>query len=127
MVVASPPLTITARSGDSAPQNVPTEAPATQPVPRWPSSVWRSAPTQASAKQPAQPAATSRALAIDAGAMSGQADRRGPTSGARRDHPNSSGDNLIFIDAIALYPDDSAPAVELPPTPAPTDTISLNR
>lgn len=32
------------------------------------------------------------------------------------DHPQSSGDNLIFIDAIALYPDDSAPQVELPPT-----------
>lgn len=26
-------------------------------------------------------------------------------------HPSSSGDNLIFIDAIALYPDESAPAV----------------
>ena len=38
------------------------------------------------------------------------------------DHPQSSGDNIILIDAIALYPDDSAPAVELPPTPAPTDT-----
>lgn len=30
------------------------------------------------------------------------------------DHPTSTGDNLIFIDAIALYPDDSAPAVEVP-------------
>lgn len=38
------------------------------------------------------------------------------------DHPQSSGDNIILIDAIALYPDESAPAVELPPTPAPTDT-----
>lgn len=35
------------------------------------------------------------------------------------DHPQSSGDNLILVDAIALYPDDSAPAVELPPTPTP--------
>jgi hypothetical protein len=34
------------------------------------------------------------------------------------DHPNSTGDNLIFIDAIALYPDESAPAVD-PPTPTP--------
>jgi hypothetical protein len=32
------------------------------------------------------------------------------------DHPTSTGDNFIFIDAIALYPDESAPAVELPPT-----------
>jgi len=41
------------------------------------------------------------------------------------DHPQSTGDNLIFIDAIALYPDDSAPAVEVPtntPEPAPTAT-----
>jgi hypothetical protein len=38
------------------------------------------------------------------------------------DHPQSGGDDIILIDAIALYPDDSAPAVELPPTPAPTDT-----
>jgi hypothetical protein len=35
------------------------------------------------------------------------------------DHPNSSGDNLIFIDAIALYPDESAPAAIEPPTPTP--------
>ncbi len=35
------------------------------------------------------------------------------------DHPQSSGDNLILVDAIALYPDDSAPAVELPPTATP--------
>ena len=40
------------------------------------------------------------------------------------DHPQSSGagDDLILVDAIALYPDDSAPQVELPPTPAPTET-----
>jgi hypothetical protein len=37
------------------------------------------------------------------------------------DHPSSSGDNLIFVDVIALYPDESAPAVELP-TPMPTPT-----
>ncbi|MCC6456384.1 MAG: hypothetical protein IT328_15625 [Caldilineaceae bacterium] len=39
------------------------------------------------------------------------------------DHPASTGDNFIFIDAIALLPDESAPAVavEIPPTPeAPT-------
>jgi hypothetical protein len=35
------------------------------------------------------------------------------------DHPSSSGDNFIFIDALALYPDESAPAVELPPTAIP--------
>ena len=36
------------------------------------------------------------------------------------DHPTSTGDNLIFIDAIALYPDESAPSVEPPaPTPEP--------
>lgn len=39
------------------------------------------------------------------------------------DHPTSTGDNLIYIDAIALYPDESAPAVEVPPTAVPpTDT-----
>lgn len=39
------------------------------------------------------------------------------------DHPSSTGDNLIYIDAIALYPDESAPAVEVPPTAVPpTDT-----
>jgi len=41
------------------------------------------------------------------------------------DHPTSTGDNLIYVDAIALYPDESAPAVEIPPTPTPvppTDT-----
>lgn len=36
------------------------------------------------------------------------------------DHPQSAGDDLIFIDAIALYPDESAPQVELPPTETPT-------
>lgn len=35
------------------------------------------------------------------------------------DHPQSTGDNLIFIDALALYPDESAPAAQAPP---PTDT-----
>jgi hypothetical protein len=35
------------------------------------------------------------------------------------DHPTSTGDNIILLDAIALYPDESAPQVELPP---PTDT-----
>lgn len=41
------------------------------------------------------------------------------------DHPNSSGDNLILVDAIALYPDESAPAAVAPPptnTPEPTAT-----
>ncbi len=38
------------------------------------------------------------------------------------DHPTSGGDDFIFIDAIALYPDDSAPEVEIPPTPEPTAT-----
>lgn len=32
------------------------------------------------------------------------------------DHPSSTGDNLIYVDVIALYPDESAPAVEIPPT-----------
>lgn len=37
------------------------------------------------------------------------------------DHPQSTGDNFIFIDAIALYPDESAPAIELTlPTETPT-------
>lgn len=35
------------------------------------------------------------------------------------DHPQSTGDNIILIDVIALYPDESAPAVEIPPTPEP--------
>ncbi len=35
------------------------------------------------------------------------------------DHPSSTGDNFIFIDALALYPDESAPAVEIPPTAIP--------
>jgi hypothetical protein len=41
------------------------------------------------------------------------------------DHIPNGGDNLIFVDAIALYPDESAPAVEIPPTdtpPPPTET-----
>jgi hypothetical protein len=39
------------------------------------------------------------------------------------DHPSSTGGgDLIFIDAIALYPDESAPAVEATPTPVPADT-----
>lgn len=38
------------------------------------------------------------------------------------DHPSSTGDNLIYIDVIALYPDESAPAIEVPPTAVPTDT-----
>jgi hypothetical protein len=38
------------------------------------------------------------------------------------DHPTSTGDNLIFVDAIALYPDESAPALDpSTPTPAPTN------
>ncbi len=35
------------------------------------------------------------------------------------DHPRSTGDNLIFVDALALYPDESAPQVEVPPTATP--------
>ncbi len=36
------------------------------------------------------------------------------------DHNRSTGDNYIFVDAIALYPDESAPALATPtPTPAP--------
>lgn len=35
------------------------------------------------------------------------------------DHPRSTGDNLIFVDVIALYPDESAPAL---PAPVATDT-----
>jgi hypothetical protein len=40
------------------------------------------------------------------------------------DHPSSSGDNLILVDAIALYPDESAPAAIAapPPTETPTNT-----
>jgi hypothetical protein len=38
------------------------------------------------------------------------------------DHPVSTGDNLIFVDAIALYPDESAPQAELPAeAPLPTE------
>ena len=40
------------------------------------------------------------------------------------DHPRSTGDNLIFIDAIALYPDESAPAVEVPPSPTPPPPVA---
>ncbi|MCC6170092.1 MAG: hypothetical protein IT329_22935 [Caldilineaceae bacterium] len=36
------------------------------------------------------------------------------------DHPTSTGNDFIFIDVIALYPDESAPQVEIPPTPEPT-------
>lgn len=36
------------------------------------------------------------------------------------DHPSSSGDDIILLDAIALYPDESAPQVEIPPTETPT-------
>ncbi len=36
------------------------------------------------------------------------------------DHPTSTGENLIYIDAISLYPDENAPAVEIPPTATPT-------
>jgi hypothetical protein len=35
------------------------------------------------------------------------------------DHPESAGDDLIFVDVIALYPDESAPAIEVPPTSTP--------
>lgn len=41
------------------------------------------------------------------------------------DHPSSAGDDFIFVDVIALYPDESAPQIELPtpePTPEPTTT-----
>ena len=34
------------------------------------------------------------------------------------DHPSTAADDLILIDVIALYPDESA-AVELPPTATP--------
>lgn len=40
------------------------------------------------------------------------------------DDPSNPNGNLIFVDAIALYPDESAPQVELPPTntpPPPTE------
>jgi hypothetical protein len=36
------------------------------------------------------------------------------------DHPQTASYDLILVDAIALYPDESAPAVELPPTATPT-------
>lgn len=40
------------------------------------------------------------------------------------DHPTSTGDNVIFVDAIGLYPDENAPALPAPtevPTEVPTD------
>ena len=45
------------------------------------------------------------------------------------DHPESQGDDVIFIDAIALYPDESAPApaptpTPIPPTPLPPPTVA---
>lgn len=46
------------------------------------------------------------------------------------DHPTSTGDNLIYVDVIALYPDESAPAIELPtptlppPTPTPEQVVA---
>lgn len=48
------------------------------------------------------------------------------------DHPTSTGDNLIFVDAIALYPDESAPVLEAPtpappPTSIPTDTPAVDQ
>lgn len=40
------------------------------------------------------------------------------------DHPQSrAADDLILIDVIGLYPDDSAPAVELPPTATPAPAV----
>ena len=43
------------------------------------------------------------------------------------DHPSTAADDLILIDVIALYPDESAPAVELPPTatPAPEAAVEV--
>ncbi len=38
------------------------------------------------------------------------------------DHPVSTGDNLIYVDAIALYPDENAPAVAAPVVEVPTET-----
>jgi hypothetical protein len=41
------------------------------------------------------------------------------------DHPSSSGDNLILVDAIALYPDESAPAaIAVAPTNTPESTAT---
>ena len=40
------------------------------------------------------------------------------------DHPASTGDNFIFIDVIALYPDESAPAPIVPPTNTPEPPTS---
>lgn len=44
------------------------------------------------------------------------------------DHPTSTGDNLIYVDAIALYPDENAPAAVAPvakevPTDTPTPEV----
>jgi len=39
------------------------------------------------------------------------------------DHPRSSGDNLIFVDAIALYPDESAPGLAATATPVPAPVM----
>ncbi|MBI1298443.1 hypothetical protein GC175_26200 [bacterium] len=46
------------------------------------------------------------------------------------DHPTSTGDNVIFVDAIGLYPDENAPALPAPTeipneTPAPTATPAV--
>lgn len=43
------------------------------------------------------------------------------------DHPTSTGDNVIFVDAISLFPDESAPVLEPTPTPppVPTDTPAV--
>lgn len=41
------------------------------------------------------------------------------------DHPSTAADDLILIDVIALYPDESAPAVELPPTATPAPEVAV--
>jgi hypothetical protein len=41
------------------------------------------------------------------------------------DHPQTASYDLILVDAIALYPDESAPAVEPPPTATPTPEPTL--
>ncbi|MFZ4850185.1 MAG: hypothetical protein ACOYL7_13740 [Caldilinea sp.] len=41
------------------------------------------------------------------------------------DHPQSAAYDLILIDAISLFPDESAPAVELPPTATPTPAAEV--
>jgi outer membrane biosynthesis protein TonB len=47
------------------------------------------------------------------------------------DHPYSTGDNLIYVDAIALYPDENAPAASAPapqeappPEPPPAPVVA---